>query len=188
VQDPLIDGEQGILFQACHNEKKWVEWVPLDKGGGFVARHDAIPPESRTVKGKNDRDTVVMPNGNEIIETRYVAGLVYRPGEPPMPYVISLKSTGHSVFRTWNTLLMNAKRFPDGEPYPAFHFLCRLKTKVTSNQIGEWYIFDPQIEKNQKGEMITFGGSSEEYARAKALAASFETKERKFADERLDTL
>lgn len=31
--------EGGILFQPCHFQKVWPEWVPRDKGGGFVARH-----------------------------------------------------------------------------------------------------------------------------------------------------
>lgn len=81
VTRELLDGDAGFPFIACHKEGPiWVEWVPLTKGGGFVALHD---PESDVVKNgtpiMNDegKETRKLRHGeNELVETFYLYGLL----------------------------------------------------------------------------------------------------------------
>jgi hypothetical protein len=137
--DPVVPGEKGIIFQPCHFHKDWVEWIPRDKGGGFVARHADIPNDARRTEDPQNPSRVrfVRPNGNEVIETRYHVGLVHR-GDDRMPYVIPLTSSGHTVSRTWMQL-MNTFRTPGGKIAPSFARLYRLTTAERTNAAGTWF-------------------------------------------------
>lgn len=138
---PIVDGDEGILFQPCHFHKDWVEWIPRDSGGGFVARHAECPKNAERIEDPKRPGRVkhVMPNGNEIVETRYHAGLVYGVTDQPLPYVIPMSRSGHSVSRGW-MFMMNGKSLPNGGGTPpSFSCLYRLKTKVRQNVDGEWF-------------------------------------------------
>ncbi len=142
-EPPVIDGEEGILFQPCHFSKDWVEWVPRDSGGGFVGRHESCPEEAeRTTDPQNpNRVRFILPNGNEVIETRYHIGYVLLPDGRALPYVIPLSATGHTVSRHW-MFLMNAKQIPGAGTAASYACLYRLRTKFRTNNWGDWYMFD----------------------------------------------
>lgn len=40
VTGELTPGETGLLIVPCSTKHNYVEWIPRDKGGGFVAEHD----------------------------------------------------------------------------------------------------------------------------------------------------
>lgn len=143
-QDPIVKGEEGIIFQPCFFSKDWVEWVPRDDGGGFVARHDELPKDAKLIEDDKGRKKYVRPNGHEVIETRYHAGYVYT-DTGPVGYVIPLTSTGHTVSRDW-MFRMNNKQLPSGEKAPSWAFLYRLKTKERSNAAGTWFTYEIQEE------------------------------------------
>ena len=138
----VIKGDKGFEFVPCYFTKDYVEWIPRDSGGGLVARHKAQPKEAKEIKDKQNpnRRTVVMPNGNEIIETRYHIGYVIDEDGSLSPYVLPFKSTGHAVSREW-MFSMNSKRLPSGATAPSFAFSYRLKTKERSNAAGDWLVF-----------------------------------------------
>ena len=139
--DPLIKGSEGFFFQACHAQHVWVEWVPREKGGGFAgviasdkdARGNLVPPQGAE-RSKANKFDYVMPNGNEVKETRYLNGYVMwglslaktqKEIDPydastwycaynyksMLPYSITFTSTAHSVYRTWMGVV-NSQRFP----------------------------------------------------------------------------
>lgn len=168
---PIVPGDTGILFQPCHFSKDWVEWVPRDNGGGFVARHEDRPPEAEETKDPQNPNRVkyVMPNGNEVIETRYHAGFVVLDDGSVLPYIIPMSSSGHSVSRQW-MFMMNSNQLPKGDIAPSWSKLYRLKTKERSNAAGTWFTWD-----------ISDAGwvDEEAFDRGTALFNAFNTGEKK---------
>lgn len=184
----VVPGDQGILFQPCHFEKVWPEWVPREKGGGFVARHKnwgATAKDVERFKGRvdlgedipdiGDADFKVdpatrmklwsRPNGNDLRLTRNHAGYVVINENRALPYVLPLTGSGHGVSRSWMYSQMS-KRLPDGRILPSWACLYRLTTRQRQNQKGRWY----QLEPADAGYVDAAG-----YARGKELNTAFMT-------------
>lgn len=141
--NPIVSGEEGLLFQPCAFSKDWVEWVPRDNGGGFVGRYKDCPAEAQRMEDPKNPAKVkfVLPNGNEVIETRYHIGYALPPGGNPVPYVIPMASSGHTVSRQWMFMMSN-KAMGSGIA-PSWACLYRLKTKERVNKKGDrWFAID----------------------------------------------
>lgn len=169
--NPIVSGEKGFIFQPCYFNKDWVEWVPRDDGGGFVGRHQELPPDAQRQEDEKNPNRVsyIRKNGNEVIETRYHVGYVYGRGNP-QPFVIPLHSTGHTFSRTL-MFAMNSKQLADGSIPPSFASFYRLFTKPRSNARGEWYGWE--------FEDLGWVEREEDYARGEALNAAFASGEKK---------
>lgn len=171
---PLVNGEKdGMEFQPCYFYKDFVEWIPRDDGGGFVARHDTIPAEAVKEEDEKNPNKVryTMPNGNEIVETRYHVGFVHLGGGVKIPYILPLTSTGHSVSRAW-MFQMNSKAIGGGKIAPSWACLYKLKTRQRSNSMGTWWT----IEVADAGENgTTKWVSAEDYEAGLALHSAFAT-------------
>ena len=94
---------EGVEIVFCHFSRVFVEWRPTEAGGGIVNTYGPDNPiinsGTRTDKGK-----IILPTGNELIETAYHAVLVKTDAgwtEAVMP----LKSTMLKVSRAQNTVL-----------------------------------------------------------------------------------
>jgi hypothetical protein len=196
--DPIVSGKDGIWFMPCTMYQKWTEWVPRDKGGGWVGSFDynagKLPNGAmRDVKEKRRPRFTFPETGNELIDTRYEAGLVWHNGQA-FPYVIPFKSTGHAISRGWmtkrNSLTMaGAKKTGT---LPAWSHLYLLTTSRKQNALGQWYQFDigvpvaymPGLNKPHKDGLAVVGGDAgRAYAMGKALAAAFATGEKTEAPE-----
>lgn len=194
-EPPIIKGDtEGMLFQPCYFWKDIVEWIP-DRGG-FVGRHDieCLPNVSlnkgwtgtltdvREVQDEDDPNAfpryVRSSNNNEVVETRYFAGYVYREGGLPQPFIIPLASTGHSFGKQW-MFLQNAQVLPDGTPCDkSWVFLYRLKTAMKTNKKGSWYTYTVMKERMVK--------NLEEYERGSILNKAFVSGEKKPDDDLMD--
>ncbi len=131
--NPIIKGTEGVLFQPVDFNFCHVEWKP--SRGGYVASHRERPMDTvqRQLDPNDDRLTWVRANGNEIVETCYVYGLV----NMEMPYVIPLSNSGFRVARDWNTQA-KARKY-NGKTLPLFAQKYRIKTVFRSNDRGEWF-------------------------------------------------
>lgn len=146
--DPIVDGEAGFLFQPCAFYKDFVEWIPRKKGGGYVGRHDSIPADAKLTEVEGDdgnvREQYVRKakghEGNEIVETRYHAGIVHLEDGSRLPYIMALTGSGHGFSRTWMTQ-MNAK-VVDGVKAPSWACVYRLRTQFRQNPSGSWYMYE----------------------------------------------
>ena len=120
-----------------------MEWVPRDNGGGFVGRHKELPAAARreTDPKNTNRVRYTLPNGNELKETRNHAGFyIAEDGSGPLPYLIPLTSSGHTVSREWMGL-MNRQRIPGTSQKPdAWCCYYRLTTKQRHNKDGDWFV------------------------------------------------
>jgi hypothetical protein len=159
ASNPIAKGEEGIAFQHCYFSIDWVEWVPRDKGGGFVARHKKIPEDAKKMVDPQNPTKVryVRPNGNEVIQTRYHVGYAMT-GDAPLPYVIPMSGSGHTVSREW-MFRMNQKTLADGSTAPSFGFIYRLRTRRRTNQLGTWFTWDVADERWATLEEVNRGAA-----------------------------
>lgn len=141
--NPIVNGEEGFLFQHCCFEKDWVEWIPRSKGGGYVGRHKNRPVDAKQVAEADERGEVrnrwIRDNGNEVIETRYHIGRVFNEDGTRSPYIIPFQSSGHTVSKTW-MLEMNNKMTEKGSPAPTWAKVYRIRTKYRQNAAGAWFV------------------------------------------------
>ena len=163
---PIVNGEEGIVFQPCAFFKRWVEWVPRESGGGIVASHNDLPSDAQKIADAKNPAKIkyVRPNGNELIETRYHAGFAVT-DNGPLPYVIPMTSSGHTVSRNW-MFMMGSKQL-NGKRMPSWASLYRLTTIERTNAAGTWFQF-----KVTDAGWVT---SRDEYDRGKQLHEAFET-------------
>lgn len=149
VTGELIKGDSGFVFLPVHKEEAWVEWVPRTKGGGFVGMHDPagevvqdliaknggsrIPP-----KGSDGKRIAFRHNGNEVIESYYVYGLILNSEgtEVESFAVISFSSTKIKPYRDWLTSMFLLK----GKP-PMFANRARFKSVKQKNESGTYANF-----------------------------------------------
>lgn len=98
---------QDINIVPAYRELCYVEWTPLDQGGGFVARHEKgseFVREAKEASGKSF-GVIKLKNGNELIETIYLYGIIARKTGELEPIVIAFTSTKLAIYRKWNTSL-----------------------------------------------------------------------------------
>jgi hypothetical protein len=151
-----IWGPNDLLeVQPCAFDRTIVEWVPRDNGGGFVARHTLLPagPDAtmRSLGAKEQPDPRdpkkvrwVLPNGNELIDTRYHFVNIVHPDGRLEPVVMSFSSTGHSVSRQWMTLMRQAQVPTSKGPAvaPSFFKKYRVTAAPRKNNKGEFFVLD----------------------------------------------
>ena len=138
---------KSIVFQPVYREQAWVEWIPRNKGGGFVAVHDPNSQEIQDLIAEN-KGSRIPPKGsdgkripfrigdNEVIETYYFYGMLLdeEAGEHVGFAVISFTSTKIKVYRDWLTSM----RIMRGKP-PLWAFRVKLTTVRQKNDSGSYY-------------------------------------------------
>jgi hypothetical protein len=177
--DVLISGKDGFYFQPANMTQIWLEFNPLDQGGGFVAAYpwngENNPPPGTS---SNGRFRYEFDNGNQCIHYRQLAGIVWR-DKIGLEFVVPFKSTGHSIARQWMTDAMRANRL-GGESRPLFGHLYRLQTTPVKNNKGQWFalkVGPPILLGTAEADQIV-GNSEDAYVMGKALAGAFESQER----------
>lgn len=127
-----------MIFLPVHKEVAYVEWIPRDKGGGFVGRHD---PGSDVVKKAladvgGDKFTKLKTGENDLIETYYVYGLILdEDGESANSFgVVAFTSTKIKPYRDWTTSMYMLK----GKP-PLFANRAVISTVAQQNDHGRFY-------------------------------------------------
>lgn len=134
-------GEQGFAAIVVSYHKANLEWVPRNKGGGFVADHGNDPSILTQCKQVDGR--FVLPYGNEISQTAEYFLLVLD-GDTVRQAVISMSSTQLRHSRRLNTLMATytiphpndaTKRIQA----PIFYRAYRFKTGPEKNDKGSWF-------------------------------------------------
>lgn len=141
---PIVKAKDGFLFQPCHFDTAVVEWKLRSQGGGWVARHDAMPEGVREAPDPQNPDRKIMigPNGTQMVETRYHTGWLISKDKnrPPMPLAIPFSSSGHSVSRQW-MMLMGLKQL-GGKPVDSWAIYYEFKTKMMTRNGKSWFVFN----------------------------------------------
>lgn len=191
--DPIVPGDEGVYFQPAHMYQEWVEWVPRKQGGGFVGRYpndgtDRPPIAEAKRKAVDPENPRKVPgwslNGNDLVDTRYVPGHLWRGGRP-IPFVIPFKSTGHSVAKGWMSK-QNSCQLGDGTRMPAWANLYELRTVLRKNAQGEWYaieVGEPISIFSLEGKKLVGGDSMVAYGLGKSTHHAFVSGEKQAAPE-----
>lgn len=137
----LYDAENaGVRIIPCAYKAVWVEWEPRQGGGTAkppVATHEWESGIDRRGK-RNDRNVLVLPNGNELLETGMHFVLMY---DTLAPGVLAMAKSAWQASRRWMTL-RNSLKLPNGATYPAFGRSYLMKTKWAQNDKGDWYNYE----------------------------------------------
>lgn len=146
VTEDVIDGKKGIKFVPATTQHVFVEWVPRDKGGGFVAVHDIDSDVVRQARAASKEfGKYSTPTGNDLVETFYVyATLLDENDEANEMAVLAFTSTKISVYKRFNTKLnMFTIRTPDGRKMrpPLFAHRVHLTTVRERNNKGTYFNF-----------------------------------------------
>lgn len=144
VTGEIFTGKDGIEFIPALTQHTFVEWVPKDAGGGFVAVHQIDSPVVAQAKANSKEfGKLKLANGNELVETFYVYGVVSHDGIEEMA-VIAFTSTKIKVYKKFSTTInMFTVRLPDGRKQKPPLYAHSLKITTTK-------------EKNTKGDFFNF--------------------------------
>ena len=140
VSKQIIDGKEGIIAVPCAFKKSFVEWKPRDSGGGFVKDHgwnEALVADCK----RDDKNRLVLPNGNMYTETKYHYVLMLRNGTV-IPAVISMISSQLKRSRGWMSLMQTRKmKNSAGKEFipPMFAYTYFITTVLETKDQNSWY-------------------------------------------------
>lgn len=123
-----------LIFVPCLTEHLFVEWKPRNAGGGFVGRHDLHSGIDQKCK-RNDKNRLVLPNGNEIVETFYVAAMLLESPDATEPKGFVMLAFTSSGIQPYKKSIGELRKFPGA---PLFAHRLRAMTEEQSNTDGTW--------------------------------------------------
>lgn len=145
VTQELYDGkEDGVVVIPVHRVHQFIEWVPRDAGGGFVAAHEVDDPMIVEAKKGGNFGKLESPDGNDLVETFNVYVLLVGDDGDYQPAVIPFSSTNIKAYKKWMT---NARSIvlkdEEGRRFPApmFSHKYRILTQFQENNKGTWHAF-----------------------------------------------
>jgi hypothetical protein len=150
VTQEVYDGKgEGILFVPVHRVHNYVEWVPRDSGGGFVAVHEVESPMIIQARKHGAFGKLASPDENDLVETFSVFGLLVHEDGSFDSAIIAFSSTQIKHYKRWMTTARGIMvRSPQGKRVnpPLFAHVYRLKTKGEQNTKGSWHGWDIKFE------------------------------------------
>lgn len=141
VTKQLIDTAKVKLYVVpAYYGRAFIEWRLRENGGGFVREHQPDPAIlANTIRDEKSRE--ILPNGNQINDTRTFYVMVLDDEGNPSPAVITMTSTQIKKSKQWlmqqNLLKL---RNTAGQMYtpPMFASKWLVTTVPESNDKGSW--------------------------------------------------
>ena len=134
------DGEKGITVIPCYQTTKYLEFVPLDMGGGFRGEIAPNNPVLQQTTRSGARE--LLPSGNELVKSDQHFCLIVEEDGSYQPAVIDMKSTQLKVSRRWKTqiAMQKIKNPKTGQLVtpPVFATVWKLRSVEESNDQGSW--------------------------------------------------
>lgn len=149
VSGEVFDGKnEGIMVVPCGYERKLVEWIHRDHGGGWVRDHE-LESNILSHTSPDDQGRPRLPNGNVIVETAYQYCLMLNPHSDAWEQcVIALKSTGLKRNRRWNNMIVTSKIPGTDSQAPRFLFPYNLRTEIETKGENSWFSY--KIAKHEE--------------------------------------
>jgi len=98
--------QDSICVIPVSYKREFVEWVPTEQGGGYVAAH---APNSDTTKSATwVEGKCVLPNGNQLVETANHFVLVVTDSDTTRG-LVTMSSSQLKKNRRWNSLMLGLK-------------------------------------------------------------------------------
>ena len=138
VTQEAVKGSEGMVIIPVTTQHLFVEWIPRDKGGGYVGTH---LPESEVVQNAKAAATKFgkYKNGeNDLVETFYVYAL---DAETGAYMIIPFVSTKIKPYKAWNSAckLFNHTAYNIPKRPPMFAHQVSLTTEKESRTSGDSY-------------------------------------------------
>lgn len=130
--------ERPITVVPCAFQHAWVEWVPREKGGGFVKQH--LTDEILKTCVRNDKNQDMLSNGNIITSTAYYYVLLLNDNSTWERAMLSFVSTQLKKARRWNAQML-ALQLVDGDRRltpPMFSHSYTATSVPETNDRGSW--------------------------------------------------
>jgi hypothetical protein len=143
VLNEVYEGrKEGIIVIPCAYERRLVEWVDRDAGGGWV-RDWPLDSDIMTKTHLNAKNKPCLDNGNVIVETAYHYSLFQNPEEGQWSQcVIPMKSTFLKKNRKWNNIITTSKIPGTETTAPRYLYAYQLTTEVESKGENSWFVPD----------------------------------------------
>lgn len=145
VTGEVFPGKEGIVFVPATTQHTYVEWKPRDSGGGFVGVHEVDSEVVRHCVANQEFGDYSTPEGNDLIETFYVYGILIDGDDNASQAVLAFSSTKIKKYKGWMTKAKTIQiQLPDGRriPAPLFAHRYRLKTVGEKNPKGSFHNWD----------------------------------------------
>lgn len=156
---------QPVTVVPVAYNRRFIEWVPREKGGGLVnPDHD---PGILDQCQKTDQGKMVLGNGNEVVDTPEHFVLIIKPDGSVQQAVISMSSSKAKVSRRWNSVIQgiqikNPKTGAMVNP-PRWYKTYRVTTVDESNDRGDFKNW--RIEPGE--DLLSTEGGADVYRMAK---------------------
>lgn len=138
------DGEF-VNVIPCAYQRQFVEWKLRENGGGFVGVHSVAEGEALlSASQKDDKNRDILPNGNQLADTRQHYILAFNPEVNDWePVILGMTSTQVKVSRKWMTVMKNLKMDGANGRFtpPMYSHIYQLSTILESNDQGSWRSF-----------------------------------------------
>lgn len=131
------DGDPGVYVIPVHFKRSFIEWKPRNSGGGFVAEHDVIQGKEllRTCERDETTNRDMLPNGNELHDTRCHYVLLVNQNGTVTPAMIPMTSTQIKKSKRWLSVMDNVKMTrADGTLYTPATFSHRYKLQTVTEK------------------------------------------------------
>ena len=132
--------KEELVVIPCAYQRTLVEWRVREKGGGYVGEHSAAF-EGASQTQRDDRGRDILPNGNQLNDTRSFYVFIIKDDGTTAPAVITMTSTQIKKAKQW-LMQQNLLRLTSGgKTYtpPMFASKWRVETAPESNEKGSWF-------------------------------------------------
>jgi hypothetical protein len=139
VANKAYDGEKGVTVVPCYYNRRFVEWAPREKGGGYFGSYHPDDPITNTTT-KNERGEDILPNGNILTNTaQFFVILLDEDG--PQRCLITMSSTQLKKARKWVTQMqaLTAQGKNGSYTLPMMSHKYLLSTVAEANDKGNWF-------------------------------------------------
>lgn len=166
VLDRYWERDDGVIVVFCHYTRVFVEWRPPEMGGGLINVYKAEDPIVGSAQ-RGDKGTLLLENGNSLVETAYHAVLVEVDGKW-VQAVMPLKSTMLKISKKLNNVLTSLE-VSDGKgnflQAPRWYMKFKMTTTNETRMGNTWAV--PSFEKAGPVDADTY-----RQAKAWAIAAN----------------
>lgn len=172
VTNAIYDGKKGLRFIPVHVQHQQVEWVPRDQGGALIARHECDEPAVLDIRKKYPIGKAPFGDGNELIETFYVYGLVVFEDGRFERVALSFKSTDINEYKKWMTKARSVQKVVNERIVtpPLYSHFFRLRSVAKNKNNFDWYGWAVLFEGNS-ADVAEIADSNQLYTEAKTFRA-----------------
>lgn len=137
VSKQVYSGEEGLIFLPCNTQRVYVAWKG-DPGSGTVAgRYAPNDPIVKTAARKFAFNEMQDPEGNRLVETFYVIGMVL--GDDLTPQSMGMISFTSTKIKAYKESIGVLRTLPGNAPLYAFPL--RITTRPETRPKGTSYNF-----------------------------------------------